>query len=397
MKKDTVLDKAKNPKYFIVTVILIAFGMFLVGFDANLFFFGGTFILSIIHVNPLLLGITATGFAAGITIFSIIGGFVFDKITTRNGILISLLIITTFSMLTGFVTNEYELVIYRFLVGFGTGMIQPEISAFLGDLRPGMRATTIAAEGVAFNLGLASSPYIFAQFSTATTFNIPFIIAGISGGILMLLIFLIIPSTYKIKERPKVGIRQVMNRSLFFMAISYFMFGIAFFAYEGYFTPYLISSGISKEVAASIVSFFGIAGMILAFPGAFAGDKLERKHIIQLATVVMSLGTIVMFLPHINPLLATIAVILLGGGYAIYGNIQAFAQESVEDAWIGTAVGFLFMIFNIGAMIGGPLMGFSVSDFGYIYAGIISIVTPMVLSIFFASLAPKVPKRIRTV
>ncbi len=385
---NTAVGKAQKTGGLIIIMILIAMGMFLDGFDSNLFFFGGTFILKIIHVSPLLLGITATGFSAGIMIFSLIGGVIFDKITTRNGILIALGIISAFSALTGFVTNEYELVVYRFLVGFGVGMIQPEISAFLGDLRPAIRATVIAISGVMFNLGLAISPLIFARFSTISTFDIPFIISGSAGLIMIIVTFIWVPSTYKIRKKPKSGILKNMNKTLILAGISYFFFGVAFFAYESYITPYFVSTGITKTGAALIVSMFGFAGIALAYPGAILGDKTNRKMITLLGSVVILIGTIILFAIHISYFLAFTGVVFLGGGYAIYGNIQALSQESVEDAWIGTAVGFIFFTFNVGAMIGGPFMGFLIPKLGYVHAGVVALIVPMVICASLMLLTP---------
>ncbi len=390
---DTTVKKAQSLGGLIMIAVLVGLGMFLDGFDANLFFFGGTFILKIINVNPILLGITATGFSAGIMIFSIVGGVIFDKITTRNGIIISLTVISLFSALTGFVRNEYELVIYRFMVGFGVGMIQPEISAFLGDLRPKIRATVIATAGVMFNLGLALGPLIFARFSTISTFDIPFVIAGLSGLVLIILTFVFIPSTYKIKNKPKHGILKNMNRSLLLASFSYLFFGIAFFAYNSYATPFLTHDGISKGTAAIVLSTFGFAGIVLAYPGAIVGDRTNRKRIIQLGALVMLIGTIVLFGIHMSPIIAFTAVIFLGGGYAIYGNIQAFSQESVEDPWIGTAVGFLYLVFNIGAMIGGPLMGYLIPKIGYSMAGVYALMIPMAICLILMSLAPNVRRK----
>jgi len=281
------------------------------------------------------------------------------------------------------------------MVGFGVGMIQPQISAFLGDLRPKERATLIATSGVMFNLGLAVAPLIFAAYSTLKTFDIPFLMAGITGLVLIAITLFVVPSTYKIKEKPKRGILGNMNLSLMLAAVSYFFFGIAFFAYESYFTPYMISEGISEGTAAVIFSAFGFAGIIFAYPGAISGDRMaNRKRIIQLGALLILVGTIVMFGIHLTPFIAVSAVVLFGGGYAIYGNIQAFSQESVEDQWIGTAVGFLFLVFNIGAMIGGPLMGAMIPSMGYSRAGVFALIIPMIVCLAMISFAPPVRRKL---
>ncbi|EQB64377.1 MAG: transporter [Thermoplasmatales archaeon A-plasma] len=388
--EQTVIKEANTVGGLLKVVIPIALGMFLVGFDANLFFFGGTFILKTIKVNQFLLGIAGSGFAAGIAIFSVIGGYIFDKITTRNGIIISLTIISLFSALTGFVSNQYELVIYRFLVGFGTGMIQPEIIAFLGDIRPERRQTIIASEGIAFGLGLFVAPYIYAAYSTATTFDIPFIIAGISGAALIGVVIALVPSKYKLYQRPKKGILEVLNPSLIVISLSFFFFGVAFFAFQSYFTAYLTAYGFSEGNASFVFSFFGLALLIATLPAGVLGDAFNRKMVILAASVVMALASIVLFIHSPVFAVAALGTILFGAGYGMYGNVNAFAQDSVEDAWRGSAVGFMFLIFNLGTIIGSPLMGIAVNAVGYHLAGIYVILVPLFVSLVLVGITPNV-------
>ncbi len=387
----TAIKEAQTLGGLLKVVIPVALGMFLVGFDANLFFFGGTFIVSAIHLSAdsIYIGIAGSGFAAGIAIFSIIGGYIFDKITTRNGILISLAIISLFSTLTGFVTNKYELVAYRFLVGFGTGMIQPEIIAFLGDIRPRARQTIIASEGIAFGLGLFVSPYIYAMYSTASAFDIPFIIAGIAGAALILTVILLVPSKYKLYQRPKKNILEILNKSLISISLSFFFFGIAFFAFESYFTPYLTHFGFSEGKAAYIYSLFGLAYLIFVLPGGVLGDRVVRKLVILLSGIIFVVSSLILFISSPVLLTAVIGTVLFGCGYGIYSNTSAFAQETVEDAWRGSAVGFMFLMFNVGTILGSSLMGFMIKFVGYHLAGIYVLIVPLMLCFVFIAITPR--------
>ena len=389
-KQIDVVKEAQTVGGALKVIIPVALGMFLVGFDADLYFFGGTFITSIIHVNAFYIGVASSGFAAGIAIFSVIGGYIFDKITTRNGIIISLAIISIFSTLTGFVTNQYELVAYRFLVGFGTGMIQPEIIAFLGDIRPERRQTVIASEGIAFGLGLFVAPYIFSAYSTLATFDIPFIIAGLSGAALILVVIALVPSKYKAYKKPEKSIIEVINKPLIFISASFLFFGISFFAFESYATPYMEAYGFSKGAAAVAFSTFGLALLIATLPGGIIGDKFKRKLVIIASAIIMVIANIMMFVQTPVFLVITISIILFGAGYGIYGNVSAFAQETVEDQWRGSAVGFMFLIFNLGSLIGGTLMGAAISFVGYRMAGLYVMIIPMILSFIFITLTPKI-------
>lgn len=385
-----VIKEAQTVGGALKVIIPVALGMFLVGFDSDLYFFGGTFITRIIHVNPFYIGVASSGFAAGIAIFSIIGGYIFDKITTRNGIIISLAIISIFSTLTGFVTNEYELVAYRFIVGFGTGMIQPEIIAFLGDIKPKLRQTVIASEGIAFGLGLFVAPYIFAAYSTFAAFDIPFIIAGIAGLLLIVLVLALVPSKYKAYKKPEKSMIEIINKPLIFISGSFLFFGISFFAFESYATPYMEFYGFSKGAAAAAFSTFGLALLIATLPGGIIGDKFKRKLVIIASAIIMVIANIIMFIKTPTFLVITISIILFGAGYGIYGNVAAFAQETVEDQWRGSAVGFMFLIFNIGSLVGGTLMGTAISLVGYRLAGLYVMIIPMILSFILITLTPRI-------
>lgn len=389
-KQVTVVKEAQTIGGALKVIIPVALGMFLVGFDSDLYFFGGTFITKIIHVNAFYIGVASSGFAAGIAIFSIIGGYIFDKITTRNGIVISLAIISVFSALTGFVTNQYELVAFRFIVGFGTGMIQPEIIAFLGDIRPKLRQTVIASEGIAFGLGLFVAPYVFALYSTITSFDIPFIISAIAGLALIIVVLVLVPSKYKPYKQPKLGIREILNPSLIFISSSFFFFGISFFAFESYATPYMEAYGLSESAAAVAFSTFGLALLIATLPGGIIGDKFKRKNVIIGSSIVMAIANIIMFIHIPVFLVITIGIILFGAGYGIYGNVNAFAQETVEDQWRGSAVGFMFLIFNVGALIGGTLMGGAIHLVGYRLAGLYVMIIPIIISLVLIALTPKI-------
>lgn len=278
-------------------------------------------------------------------------------------------------------------------MGFGTGMIQPQIAAFLGEMRPKYRATMIETGLFALFLGLAVAPLIFNHFSTPTTFDIPFLISGASGVVLMLLTVFIVPSKYRTKMNPIRGLLKNIGKPLILAALSYLALGIAFFAYQSYYTPYLIANGISEATASIIVSLFGFAGIALAYPGGLAGDRFNRKYVILLAIILFLIGGVIMFEAPVTIGIMAFGVILFGAGYVIYGNIQAYAQESVESAWASSSNGFILAIFNIGSATGGPLMGTLIVLYGYHLAAIGAVVVPLLVSIGLMGFAPRLKKR----
>ena len=389
----TAVVKAESTGGLLSIGLIVAVGFFLVGFDSEIFLFGGAFIDKITNVSISTLGIMATAYTLGIVIFSLVGGYVFDKVSTRNAIIASLAVLSVFSALMGFAKNETELFVFRFLTGVGTGLTQPLITSFLGDLRSVHRGKLIALVGIMFNAGLATAPYVFSGFSTATAFFWPFIISGILGAVVMALVALFVPSIYTFKRHPMKGIVEILNKPLLIISLSILFFGIGYFAYLSYFTPYMLSLHYSKPTITAISSALGFGGIAMALPAGWGGDMLKRIRVVQLGAAMMVIGTLLITVLHLTVLIAVFGVVLFGGGYAVYGQMRAFTQETVELAWVGTAVGFMEALFNVGGMVGGPLMSSLVSH-GYRTAGEIAIVIPMAVCLLLTLLTPSVSKRI---
>lgn len=389
----TAVVKAESTGGLLTMGIIVALGLFLVGFDSMIFLFGGAFVDKITNVSTSTLGIMATAYTLGIVIFSFAGGYIFDKVTTRNGIIVSLAVLSLFSALMGFAKNEAELFTFRFLTGVGTGLVQPMIASFLGDLRSVHRGKLIAMVSIMFNAGLASAPYVFSGFSTPTSFFWPFVISGIMGAVVIALVALFVPSTYTFKKHSMKGITEILNKPLILISFSILFFGVGYFAYLSYFTPYMISLHYSRPTITAVSSALGFGGIAMALPAGWGGDRFKRIRVVQVGAAMMVIGTLLITVLHVTVLLAVFGLVLFGGGYAVYGQMRAFTQETVELAWVGTAVGFMEALFNIGGMAGGPLMGSLVSH-GYQTAGQIAIVIPMAACLLLALVTPSVSKRI---
>ncbi|WP_171823600.1 MFS transporter [Thermogymnomonas acidicola] len=211
-----------------------------------------------------------TGYAVGIAVFSLVGGFAFDRFSVKSTILISVAVFSAATFATGFVTNTPELFASRFVVGIGVGMFQPAGVSLLGDLffeTRGGKAVSVWA--TFFGVGLFTSPYTISPFLPA--FRVPFEISGVLAVIILALIYLFIPATFKKVERASgTGFRGIFNRNVVLLSVSIFFFGIALFAgYIGYFSDYLINGlHFTHSSAAVIASSAGLAASYAPSPSA---------------------------------------------------------------------------------------------------------------------------------
>lgn len=399
-KKETVRQAAgESLKRFILIAIVAGLPAFLEGFDGEIYSFGSAYIVpSLTGPVYLSIGVILTGYAIGIAIFSLLGGYLFDRYSVKNTVILSVVIFSAFTIMTGFVTTTPELFIARLGVGIGVGIFQPAGVALLGDIFYETRGKAVSVWATFFSVGLFASPYLIAPFLPA--FRLPFEISGALAIIILLLVILIIPVTFK-KEKPttRVKLKNVFNRNIILLSISIFFFGIALFAgYLGYFSDYLEKGLlISTGNAAVIASMAGAGGFIMAFPIGFIADRIGRKYMVIITSLLIAIGSAGMFFLFTSYYGLIIATFIFGSGWGVYVDLLvALGQDSVEDRIVGSISGFLFFIFNVGTMIGGPLYAAFLSKYPTLSqfkeGAIITVIIPTILALLFVVFTKRMTK-----
>lgn len=370
----------KSRGMLLLIVLVAALPAFLEGFDSNLYFFGSPFIVHNVHASAAFLGTVATGFALGIAIFSLVGGYLFDTFSVKNTVLLSVAIFAIFTVMTGVAASPLWLFVTRFMVGVGIGIFQPAIVALLGDIFWETRGRAVSAFAVFFGGGLFVSPYLITPF--LPHYVTPFVLSGIFSLLVMVVFYLVIPKTYKETEKRAVRFGGIFNRNVFVLSGSIFLFGIVLFGYLGYYSDFLLKGlSLPPGQAATIASMGGLGGLICAFPIGYLADKFGRKNIVSLAAFLIAAGSVGIFLfaPSIAAL--TVFTFAFGAGWGIYVDLVCtLGQDSVDDNLAGTVTGWLFLAFNVGALLGGPIFAALLSH-GFVTAGLLTMGLASVLSL----------------
>src|SRR5690625_3106243 len=89
---------ARGRAYFIMIILVAILPAFIEGFDLVMFSFAAPVIVENIQVPIAALGILVTGNAIGMAVFSIAGGFLFDKYSVKNIILASVAVFSVFTV-----------------------------------------------------------------------------------------------------------------------------------------------------------------------------------------------------------------------------------------------------------------------------------------------------------
>lgn len=385
---DQVFPHYSNRRVFLALLVIASvFTNFVISFDMNLYFFSSPYIINSISTPDIYLGLSASSFTLGVIIFAPIGGYLFSRHSARKFLIFSIFIITVFSVLTAYVQNPTELVVARFLIGAGNGLLQGLIASFLGGLYPSKKGLLLSFKGISFSAGMLFGPWTESIF--APGFKIPFLISGLVGLASIILLAAFIPEVYmKRHENPGLDLGRLFNRNTTLTFMSIFFFGIGLFGFLGYFSHYMLSGlNYSDSMAALASSMLGIGGLILTLPSGYITDVWSKKYTLVLLFVILAVSSYGVFALHQSYFLMLIFAILYGGGYnGLINSVSAAAQEWADPRDLGHVSGATFSFYSGGGIIGGPLFGLLLPFSGFSTAGMLSVTLFMLLGLVCALL-----------
>jgi len=365
-------------------------------FDGSAYTFASATIISSLKLHSYYLGILISGYAAGIAVFSLVGGFLFDKFSPKTIVVASVLFFSIFTITTGYSVNGLELVVSRVLVGFGVGMFQAASVAFLGDANPKSRGTGVMVWGVLAGLGLLIAPYIFLPFHH--NYRVPFLISGVIGFAISAIFYAFIPNVYKMEKKSRNPLREMVNGYSIFPMLAMFFFGFTLLNVLGYFSYFLENVvGFTYSSTAVIVSVLGVGGIVFGIPAGIASDRLGRKYILVLAIALIALASILMvYLPR-NFAIFIVLTIAFGTGWSIYSILSpAAGQDMVRDQVVGSVSGAVLMTFNIGGIIGPLLLGYLLTRIPFRSAFLYAAVLPAFIALVI-TIAMRYPKNVKEI
>lgn len=327
----------------------------IVDFDGSAYTYAAPFIINNVNLPLYYLGILISGYAAGIAIFSVVGGFLFDRFSPKFTVTISILIFSIFTIATGYSTTAIEVLLSRLIVGFGVGMFQSSSMGILGDANPNFRGSGVMLWGVLAGVGTTAAPYIFLPF--LPDYHIPFLISGVLGFIVAAIFFYVVPSVFKKEKREKNPLRYALNKYTIYPILAMFFFGFTLLNMLGYYSEFLTKIMVfSSAQAAVLISMLGVGGIVFGLPAGFASDKIGRKPILLIGIALILVGIAAITYAPKNYIAFILLTIMFGTGWSIYSILTPGAgQDMVKDEVVGSTSGVILMSFNIGGIIG-PLL-----------------------------------------
>lgn len=357
------------------------------------------------------LGLTNTHIGIIVSAFSLtwacsgwFGGLLSDKLGKKKNILmISVLLFSFCSLLTGIANGFMMLILFRMLMGVTEGPVFPVAQSLLSV------ASSPHRRG--FNMGFFQSsstallasflgPIVIVALANSFGWRTTFLLTLIPGLILFLLIWKIVQEPKELtviteKTEEKVPLSSVLKNKNVLVSVFVAIFAVTWYININTFTPlYLVSKGISPSNMSYIMAALGLGGVLWGFGVPAISDKIGRKPtmiIFSFITAVAPLGFIFLGSSQLAWLMIAAFIGNVGVGTMVL-SMSNMPSESVPAKYVATAVGF---IMAIGELIGGvaftTLAGMAADSFGLaapMWIAIISTILCGFLAFLYYETAP---------
>jgi len=271
-----------------------------------------------------------------------------------------------------FIVEWWQLIIVRFYHGFATAIFVPVAEASIAEAFPKKRGERIALFSSSTYVGRGIAPILGATILTVTNsnFHILYLAVGVFG---LTALITALPFLFKSGEPTDVqgGKRKdvipkmfqgwrttIRNRAVLTVclvqACQYYVYGAFEFYVSGYLKEFIGFDWLSTAVITASL----IAVPIFAKPymGRMS-DKIGRRIPIVIGCIISGLPLLAIPFFHEFAILLLLSVAYGMGFAAVTAATPALISELTPKEFVGTAMGFLDMIMDVGQTIGPIISG----------------------------------------
>lgn len=390
------IDSAKFGKFHWLILIVCSLLMIFDGYDLFLFGVVIPVVMNEWGLTPVEAGTLGSYSLFGMMFGALLLGTLADKIGRKKGIIISFVLFSVATFLTGFASTPTEFGIYRFLAGLGCGGLMPNAVALINELAPKkMRTTLVTLMFSGFSLGgvLAAGLgiYIMPKFGWEMMFFagivpllvLPFIIIYLPESIAFMvrngreaeakvLLRKMRPDNTDITNETELVFPEKTDRKgsvldLFSEGrlIGTLAFWVAFFccllmvyALGSWLPKLMNNAGYSLGSSLSFLLALNFGGAVGAILGGVLGDRFNLGKVIIVFFLISVVSISLMGFNSPMPVLYTLITIagatVIGTQILIYAAVAQFYGMSFRS----TGLGWASAVGRTGAIVGPILGGF---------------------------------------
>jgi MFS family permease len=230
------------------------------------------------------------------------------------------------------------------------------------------------------NRGQALSLYMIVQTAGIVIAQALLLTADPSGFVLfvipsVLVSLAVTPILLAVSPTPAFDTTKPMSlRSLMTVSplgcVGMFLLGGVFSAQFGMASVYGAEAGLTVAQISIFVAVFFIGSMLLQYPIGWVSDRMDRRLLIVITSVVGFLGSILgMMMGHVFPVLLVSAFIVGGMSNPLYSLLIAHTNDFLDLEDMAAASGGMLFINGLGAIMGpiitGWMMGTALGPGGF--------------------------------
>ena len=358
---------APRPFYKWELLILCWFAYFLNQGDRQIFNAVLPLIKADLHVDDVQLGLVATGFTLVYGLLVPVAGCLGDFLSRKGIVVLSLLIFSTGTLLTGVAGGLVGLVLFRSLTtGGGEASYYPAATALLGHYHPTTRAQALGIHQTALYVGIVVSSWLAAFVGERYGWRASFYTFGVLGLLLAVVLAVRMQNDRgeHIVTEPTPRLREVLDivlRTPTFYCLS-LAFGCMVFVNTGWMTwmpTFLVEkfhrplqeANFCAMICHYLFAFVGVMG------GGWVADRLAPRRPtirIEVKALGLLLGAPFIALLGFAPEALLVYAALAGFGLfrGLYdSNLFASLFDVVPPRCRSSATGLmLFIGFTIGSL-----------------------------------------------
>ena len=324
-------------------------------------------------------------------LISLPAGSLSDSLGRRKLLLISSFIFASAPFLYLLINYWWQLILVRFYHGFATGMFVPVAQALIAESFPTKRGERISLFSSVTVVGRSIAPILggYILFITKKDFHSLYLAVGVAGITALITAFalLIEKKTTAVSRNSKYaslrniihGWKSIVKTPSVLMvslveASQYYVYGSIDFFLVKYLAKIALDSFLQGLIMTSLL-------VVVMFSKPFMGrfsDKIGRRTPIILGCVVSALPLVAVPFSTQFPILLLLAMVYGLGFSMVTSSTPALVSELVPMEVVGSAMGFLSTIMDVGQTLG-PLVCslILVTDLGYM--GLFSSLTIILL------------------
>ncbi|WP_048058283.1 MFS transporter [Pyrococcus yayanosii] len=315
-----------------------------------------TMIMAEFGINNAEAGLLMTSLLLPYAIVQVPAGYIGDRIGRKRLLVLSIIGYSLSSTLIIFVRHYWELLAVRALYGLFSGFYYAPATALISELYREKKGSALGVFMIGPPVGSGIAPLIVVPVALSLEWRHAFLLLSAMS----LPIGLALAFTVKGEVSKPRGVRFSIPRDALLLSAANFIVLAAFFGMLTFLVSFLVSSGVSVEVASLLFSLLSVIGVVGSLFGGALYDRIGRRSI----ALVFGFNALLTFLLAVTA--SPWVIIPLGlTFYSVGAIITAYTSEKASPENLGSVMGFVNMVGFFGATAGPYFLGLLIDSFGH--------------------------------